>query len=177
MFCFVLFLYWTQSKKFVDIAQQCFAFTTCVLNSEHKSKFKSCRILTRFRRGLFRSLGLFYFHCEADFNLHRPFTYSQWTYHEHNVNTLWTYCEETADLKFWFTTSTVKIRGEASSGSRPRRQKERGNYSTLIQNTLSSLFFPNFQFEISSWIFSKFQLDFSPVKFKFEISGFYRFDS
>ena len=126
--CFALLsvLYWTVNKKFVDIAQQCFAFTPCV---QFKSKFKSWRILTRFHQGLFKSLGLYYFHHKDPWrSLSKPLTYCQWTYHEHNVSTLWTYCEETADLKFWFTTSTVKIREEASSGSRPRRQKERGNY-------------------------------------------------
>ena len=30
MFCYVSVLYWTESKKFVDSAQQCFSFTTCV---------------------------------------------------------------------------------------------------------------------------------------------------
>ena len=77
---------------------------------------------------------------EADFNLTRPLTYFQWTYHEHTVNTLWTYCEETADLRIWFTTSTVKIRGGASSGSRPRRQKERGTPCSTIK--FESLFIP-----------------------------------
>ena len=70
---------------------------------------------------------------EADFNLTRPLTYCEWTYHEHNVNTLWTYCEETADLRIWFTTSTVKIRGGGSSGSRPRRQKKRGTPCSTIR--------------------------------------------
>ena len=37
MFCFVSVLYWTESKKFVDSARQCFAFTPCV---QFKPKFK-----------------------------------------------------------------------------------------------------------------------------------------
>ena len=82
---------------------------------------------------------------EADFNL----TYCQWTYHEHNVNTLWTYCEETADLRIWFTTSTVKIRGGASSGSRPRRQKERGTPCSTIK--FESLFIPA-GFQCNFWV-------------------------
>ena len=38
MFCFGSALYWTENKKFVDKAQQCFTFTPCV---QFKPKFVS----------------------------------------------------------------------------------------------------------------------------------------